>query len=91
MDRLIEKNHIQHVVVVGSAYKGCLFARGDVEAYYRFGRTMEWDTAAMQVIAVEAGGIFMGMDGKPFVYNKPNPENHSGFYLVNRLENRLAF
>lgn len=91
LDRLIEKNHIQHVVVVGSVYKGCLFARGDVEAYYRFGRTMEWDTAAMQVIAVEAGGIFMGMDGKPFVYNKPNPENHSGFYLVNRLENRLAF
>ena len=62
-----------------------------MEAYYRFGRTMEWDTAAMQVIAVEAGGIFMGMDGKPFVYNKPTPENHSGFYLVNRIEPRLAF
>lgn len=91
LDKLIEKNKIKHIVVAGSSYKGCLFARGDVEAYYRFGRTMEWDTAAMQVIAVEAGGIFMGMNGQPFLYNKPNPENPSGFFLVNRPENMLTF
>ncbi|HOQ75617.1 MAG TPA: 3'(2'),5'-bisphosphate nucleotidase CysQ [Thermoclostridium sp.] len=91
LDRLIEKNRIRHIVVAGSAYKGCLFARGEVEAYYRFGKTMEWDTAAMQVIAIEAGGIFMGLDGKPFTYNKPNPENPPGFCLVNRPENRLTY
>lgn len=91
LDRLIEKNNIKHIIVAGSAYKGCLFARGDVEAYYRFGRTMEWDTAAMQIIAVGAGGIFMGMNGRPFMYNKPNPENPSGFYLINRAENALTY
>lgn len=91
LDRLIETNHIKHIIVAGSAYKGCLFARGDVEAYYRFGKTMEWDTAAMQIIAVEAGGIFMGMNGRPFTYNKANPENPAGFFLINRTENSLAY
>lgn len=91
LDKLIEENHIKHIIVAGSAYKGCLFARGDVEAYYRFGRTMEWDTAAMQILAAEAGGIFMGMNGRPFVYNKQNPENPSGFFLINRMENWLTY
>lgn len=90
LDRLIERNHIRNIVIAGSAYKGCLFARGDVEAYYRFGRTMEWDTAAMQIIATEAGGIFLGMDERPLIYNKANAENPTGFFMVNRTENRLT-
>jgi len=91
LDKLIEENHIRHIVVAGSAYKACLFARGDVEAYYRFGKTMEWDTAAMQILAEEAGRIFLGMDGRPFTYNKENPENPTGFFLINRMENRLTY
>ncbi len=90
LDELISKNNINHVIVAGSAYKGCLLARGDVEAYYRFGRTMEWDTAAMEIIVTEAGGIFSGMDGKPLAYNKKNPENPQGFYLLNNKENMLS-
>ncbi len=90
LDELISKNNINHVIVAGSAYKGCLLARGDVEAYYRFGRTMEWDTAAMEIIVTEAGGIFSGMDGKPLAYNKKNPENPQGFYLLNNKENKLS-
>ncbi len=89
LDKLISKNNIKHVIVAGSAYKGCLLARGDVEAYYRFGRTMEWDTAAMEIIVIEAGGVFSGMDGKPLAYNKENPENPQGFYLLNNEENKL--
>ncbi|HHY63948.1 MAG TPA: 3'(2'),5'-bisphosphate nucleotidase CysQ [Clostridiaceae bacterium] len=89
MDRLIAVNDIRNVITAGSAYKGCLLARGDVEVYYRFGKTMEWDTAAMDIIVTEAGGIFSGMDGKAFVYNKQNPENPTGFYALNRKENAL--
>lgn len=89
LDKLIEINNINHVIVAGSAYKGCLLARGDVEAYYRFGRTMEWDTAAMEIIVREAGGIFSGMDERPFAYNKKNPENPQGFYLLNNEKNKL--
>ncbi|MDI9515141.1 MAG: 3'(2'),5'-bisphosphate nucleotidase CysQ [Clostridiaceae bacterium] len=91
LDRLIEVNGIKNIIVAGSAYKGCLFARGDVEAYYRFGKTMEWDTAPMQIIAVEAGGIFMGMNGRPFTYNKANSENPTGFFMINRMENWLTY
>lgn len=92
LDRLImdNENRISEIIIAGSAYKGCILARGDVEAYYRFGRTMEWDTAAMEVIVKEAGGIFLGMDNKPFIYNKENPENPTGFYLVNKKQNELA-
>lgn len=89
LERLIAANYIENVIVAGSAYKGCLLARGDVEAYYRFGITMEWDTAAMDIIITEAGGIFSGMDGKAFVYNKENPENPMGFYALNKIENAL--
>ncbi len=90
LDKLIAENHISHIIVAGSSYKGCLLARGDVEAYYRFGRTMEWDTAAMEIIVTEAGGIFSGMDGNPLLYNKKNPENPQGFYLLNSEENKLT-
>jgi 3'(2'), 5'-bisphosphate nucleotidase len=90
LDKLISDNSITRVIIAGSAYKGCLLARGDVEAYYRFGRTMEWDTAAMDIIVTEAGGIFSGMNGEPLVYNKKNPENPQGFYLLNNNENKLS-
>ncbi len=90
LDRLINANNITDVIVAGSAYKGCLLARGDVEVYYRFGRTMEWDTAAMEIIVTEAGGIFSGMNGKPLLYNKENPGNPQGFYLLNKKENMLT-
>ncbi len=89
LDRLIAANHITQVVIAGSAYKGCLLARGDVEVYYRFGRTMEWDTAAMEILITEAGGYFSGMDGRPFAYNKRNAENPTGFFALNKKENAL--
>lgn len=89
LEKLIAANHIKNVVIAGSAYKGCLLARGNVEAYYRFGSTMEWDTAAMDIIVTEAGGIFSGMDGREFVYNKKSPENPTGFYALNKKENAL--
>ena len=50
---------------------------------------MEWDTAAMDIIITEAGGIFSGMDGREFVYNKKNVENPTGFYALNKKENAL--
>lgn len=89
LERLIEKNHIEKIIVAGSSYKGCLLARGDVEVYYRFGRIMEWDTAAMDIIITEAGGIFCGMDGNLFKYNKEDPRNPTGFYALNLKENAL--
>lgn len=85
----MQHERVAQTIVSGSSMKGCLIARGEADVYYRFGRTMEWDTAAMQCIVEEAGGVMRQMDGSEMVYNKPVPENANGFFIVNRLENRL--
>ncbi len=89
MDALIQRYQITQFVKMGSSLKGCLVARGEAEVYYRHGLTSEWDTAAMQCIVEEAGGLFRQMDGSPMVYNRENTRNELGFYLVNRAENVL--
>ncbi len=91
LQKLIEANKdlISEIISAGSAIKGCLIAKGGAEVYYRFGPTMEWDTAAMQCIAEEAGGIFRQMDGSEMLYNRKNSLNEKGFYIINREENLL--
>lgn len=82
-----KQKHIKTQRLMGSAIKGCLVACGEADVYYRFGKTWEWDTAAMQVIVEEAGGIFRELDGKPMIYNRFNLINEKGFFAVNRKEN----
>jgi len=89
MDRLIEKYKISNFVKMGSSLKGCVVAKGDAEVYYRFNPTMEWDTAAMQCIAEEAGAIFMQMDDTPMLYNREDSLNSKGFYIINNANNKL--
>lgn len=89
LERLMKHGRIARTIVSGSSLKGCLIAHGMADVYYRFGRTMEWDTAAMQCIVEEAGGVMRQMDDSPMTYNKEVPENPIGFYVLNRLENRL--
>ena len=86
---VIKKNGITNFRSVGSAIKGCLIARGEAEVYYRFGHTMEWDTAAMQCIVEEAGGIFRQMDDSEMTYNRVNNLNEKGFYILNHPANKL--
>lgn len=78
---------ITDVKSAGSSLKGCMVARGEADVYYRFGLTCEWDTAAMQCVVEEAGGIFRQMDGTEMVYNRENTLNDKGFFIVNREEN----
>lgn len=93
LDRLIElnKNRIKEVKVSGSSIKGCLVASGEADIYYRFGKTMEWDTAAVQCIVEEAGGIFKQIDDTEMLYNRENSLNEKGFYILNKIENKLFF
>lgn len=81
------KDKIREVKSAGSSLKGCMVAKGEADIYYRFGYTCEWDTAAMQCIVEEAGGIFRQMDGTDMLYNRENNLNEKGFYVVNRKEN----
>jgi 3'(2'), 5'-bisphosphate nucleotidase len=86
---LIERNASKIKVVegVGSSLKGCLIARGQAEAYYRFGLTSEWDTAAVQLVVEEAGGIFKQMDHTDMFYNREDTLNRKGFYILNHNGN----
>lgn len=90
MDELIQKYQLTNFVKIGSSLKGCMVASGEADVYYRFNPTMEWDTAAMQCIAEEAGAIFRQMDGTPMLYNREDSRNSKGFYIINRIENLLV-
>jgi len=61
---------------IGSALKFCRVAEGIADLYPRFGRTMEWDTAAAQAVVEAAGGsVLRADDGTPLGYGKPGWEN----------------
>jgi 3'(2'), 5'-bisphosphate nucleotidase len=62
-------------VAAGSSLKFGLIAAGQADAYARFGRTMEWDTAAGQAVLVAAGGSVCDVSGQPLRYGKPGFEN----------------
>ena len=62
-------------IVAGSSLKFCLLAAGQADLYPRFGRTMEWDTAAGDAILRAAGGRVTDLDGRDLQYGKPGFEN----------------
>lgn len=71
---------IKEVRRYGSALKFCRLAEGSVDLYPRFGPTNEWDTAAGQIIAEEAGCKVIDIKtGKRLKYGKPDFENRGGF------------
>lgn len=84
-------DRIAEIRSVGSAMKGCRIAEGEGDVYYRYGRTMEWDTAAVQIVCEEAGGIFGQLDEgfSPMRYNRVNNVNENGFFIINCEESRL--
>ena len=58
-------------VSTGSSLKFLIIAKGGAEIYPRLAPTMEWDTAAAQIILEEAGGSVLQADSsQPVQYNK---------------------
>ena len=66
----LAEKQISEIVGAGSSLKFCLVATGEAHLYPRFGRTMEWDTAAGHAIVVAAGGKVITLDGVPLKYGK---------------------
>jgi 3'(2'), 5'-bisphosphate nucleotidase len=64
---------------VGSSLKFCMVAEGIADVYPRFGRTMEWDTAAGDAVLRAAGGMTLGLDGEPMFYGKTNLTDDADF------------
>ncbi|MCH8473963.1 MAG: 3'(2'),5'-bisphosphate nucleotidase CysQ [Opitutales bacterium] len=67
---LIEKYPAAVTTSMGSSLKFCLVAEGKADLYLRDVPTMEWDTAAAQVIVEEAGGQLTDLQGERLSYNK---------------------
>lgn len=89
LEELLNRHGVTEFVAMGSSLKGCLVAKGEADIYFRHNPTMEWDTAAMQCIVEEAGGIFRQMDDSLMTYNREDSLNAKGFYAINCQENRL--
>ncbi|MFO0389322.1 MAG: 3'(2'),5'-bisphosphate nucleotidase CysQ [Alphaproteobacteria bacterium] len=74
-ETFLQTLNIKENIPSSSSMKLCLLAEGTADIYPRFGRTMEWDTAAGHAILDEAGGRIEMVDGTPLTYGKPGYEN----------------
>ncbi|MDE2335440.1 MAG: 3'(2'),5'-bisphosphate nucleotidase CysQ [Rhodospirillales bacterium] len=83
LEPFLAGRHVAEVVHMGSALKFCRVAEGSADLYPRFGRTMEWDTAAAQAVLEAAGGHLVRLDGGELRYGKPGWEN-PGFVCTGR-------
>ena len=76
MKALYDQFGISKVERFGSALKFCKVASGEFDLYPRFGPTREWDTAAGQIIAEEAGCKVIDLStGARLRYAKSGLEN----------------
>ncbi|WP_421790324.1 3'(2'),5'-bisphosphate nucleotidase CysQ [Hyphobacterium sp.] len=81
-DSLLKALKVQDTVGVGSSLKFTILAEGGADLYPRYGRIMEWDTAAGDAILRAAGGQIMDLLGQPIRYGKAaieDPFAHAGF------------
>ncbi|QRM56435.1 3'(2'),5'-bisphosphate nucleotidase CysQ [Sinorhizobium sp. BG8] len=78
-EAFLKENAIADCTSVGSSLKFCLVAEGLADVYPRFGRTMEWDTAAGDAILRAAGGRVTLPDGTPLTYGKTSQAHDSDF------------
>ena len=75
IETLLEGRRIKKMTTMGSSLKFCIVAEGNADLYPRFGRTMEWDTAAGQAVLEAAGGRVTTLNVAPFRYAKFGFEN----------------
>ncbi|RUU05342.1 3'(2'),5'-bisphosphate nucleotidase [Mesorhizobium sp. USDA-HM6] len=78
-DAFIRDLGAAEIVSIGSSLKFCLLAAAEADVYPRFGRTMEWDTAAGDAVLRAAGGMTRTLDGEPLVYGKRNQATDTDF------------
>lgn len=78
-DDLIKSLGAVELISIGSSLKFCLIAAGEADIYPRFGRTMEWDTAAGDAILRAVGGATRCRDGALLRYGKRNQPQDCDF------------
>lgn len=85
------RHKIKKLVSKGSSIKMCTIAEGNADVYYRYGHTMEWDTAAGQILIEEAGGLMrqLNLNQNELLYNRVDSCNRHGFYILNHINSKL--
>jgi 3'(2'), 5'-bisphosphate nucleotidase len=83
LQAFLQGRAVASVANMGSALKIVRVAEGAADLYPRFGRTMEWDTAAPHAVLEAAGGQVRTAEGAPLLYCKPGWEN-PGFICTGR-------
>lgn len=78
-EEFLTKQGITSTKSVGSSLKFCLVAEGAADVYPRFGRTMEWDTAAGDAVLRAAGGMTLDSADNVFRYGKTSQASDSDF------------
>ena len=79
VDGWLESFQISRFIAAGSSLKFCLLASGEADLYPRFGRTMEWDTAAGDAVLRAAGGRVETLAGDLLLYGKRNQAEDTDF------------
>ena len=71
----LKAHNVREVIGLSSSIKFCLIAAGEIDAYPRYGPTMEWDTAAGDAVLCAAGGSVKDEEGYPIIYGKRKYRN----------------
>lgn len=66
---------------IGSSLKFCLVAEGKADVYPRLVCLHQWDIAAGDAVLRAAGGITLGLDGKPLQYGVDNSNFDCGRFV----------
>ena len=87
LKKFVEEKRREHgeveFISAGSSLKICLVAEGTADLYPRLGPTCEWDTAAGQAIAENAGAKVLNFHtGEPLKYNRDDVLNP--WFIVRR-------
>ncbi len=81
----VDQLNTPELVSKGSSLKLLLVASGAAHLYPRLAPTMEWDTAAAQIVVEEAGGkVLQAGTEEKVIYNKENLLNPHFLVLGNR-------
>ena len=81
-DEYLATLSVKQLVSAGSSLKFCLIAKGEADIYPRFGRTMEWDTAAAHAVLLAAGGSVVDLQENPLGYGKMERGLDNPFFIA---------
>lgn len=88
IDQVRSRHADVRTLSAGSSLKLCLVAEGAADVYPRLAPTMEWDTAAGDAIAREAGCVVVdARTDSPLTYNKE--DLHNPWFVVRREEDEV--